>query len=86
MSDMNEVTKGIGELLISDVLSKHGIRRENTRQISDEQKQKIRELVKDLQAQVDEFMKQQAVKTTQVPKDLHAPSEATDAANPRRRR
>ncbi|GMA63630.1 hypothetical protein NZD89_27570 [Alicyclobacillus fastidiosus] len=86
MSDMNEVTKGIGDLLISDVLSRHGIQRENRRPISEEQKQKIRELVEDLQAQVDQFMKQQSMKTTQVTHGGNTASEPSDKAAPSRRR
>ncbi|MFB5190946.1 hypothetical protein [Alicyclobacillus fastidiosus] len=86
MSDMNEVTKGIGDLLISDVLSRHGIQREHRRPISEEQKQKIRELVTDLQAQVDQFIKQQSMKTTQVTNGGTTASEQSDKqAAPRKR-
>lgn len=47
------------DLLVSDVLRKNGVNLENAKsKLSDEQKQAIKELVEELSAQVDAFVKQ----------------------------
>ncbi|MFD2169729.1 hypothetical protein [Tumebacillus lipolyticus] len=54
--EMGILSKGMSELLVSDVLLKHGITQDQRRKLTAEQKQEIMDLVKDLQRQVDQFV------------------------------
>ncbi len=55
----NSLNGKVVDLLVSEVLRKNGVNLENVKnKLSDEQKQSIKELVKDLQSQVDSFVKQ----------------------------
>lgn len=65
MSNIDDVTKNIGDMLITDVFVKHGVNSQQKKAISEEQRQKVKSLIEDLQKQVDEFLVKQS-KTTQV--------------------
>lgn len=54
--EMGVLSSGMSELLVSDVLLKHGITQDQRRRLTAEQKQEIIDLVKDLQRQVDQFV------------------------------
>lgn len=63
VSNLPEKSKAIPnkvvDLLVSDVLRKNGVNLESAKsKLSDEQKQAIKELVEELSAQVDAFVKQ----------------------------
>lgn len=84
---INDITKGLGELLVSDIFNRHGITPQQTRPLSDEQKQNIKKLVEDLQRQVDEFLNPKMQAQTNDAK-TDSGSEATDQAEetkPRKR-
>ncbi|WP_078548023.1 hypothetical protein [Litchfieldia alkalitelluris] len=50
------ISSKLMEVFVSDVLKKNNISKENTKKVSPEQKQKLQEVVADLQKQVDEFL------------------------------
>ncbi|WP_160719192.1 spore coat protein [Bacillus sp. USDA818B3_A] len=57
-SDNPIIPKAVIDLLVSDVFKKNGISLDNAKKnLSDEQKQMLKELVKDLSQQVDSFVK-----------------------------
>ncbi|PWK07414.1 hypothetical protein [Tumebacillus permanentifrigoris] len=57
MSEQNpkHITKGLSDLLITDVFLKHGVEQKQ-RNLSPEQKEQVRNLVQDLQAQVEQYL------------------------------
>ncbi|WP_067620022.1 hypothetical protein [Alicyclobacillus acidiphilus] len=63
MADRNDVTKNLGELLIQDVFAKHRITSEKRRPITPEQKEQLRQLVKSLEEQVQQFLSTQSETT-----------------------
>ncbi|KEO83909.1 hypothetical protein [Tumebacillus flagellatus] len=91
---MNEkeknITKGLSDLLITDVFMKHGIEQKK-RNLTPEQKEQIRSLVEDLQNQVEQFLH----KTSQTPPTVvhnaskaggtPAPEKSIEPTRPRRR-
>ncbi|MCM3728041.1 spore coat protein [Neobacillus cucumis] len=57
-SDNPIIPKSVIDLLVSDILRKNGISIDKAKgKISDEQKQMLKDLVKDLSLQVDSFVK-----------------------------
>lgn len=57
--NQNSLNGKVVDLLVSEVLRKNGVNLDNVKnKLTDEQKQSIKELVKDLQSQVDSFVKQ----------------------------
>lgn len=61
----NGIPNAVVDLLVSEVLRKNGVNLEQTKnKLTDEQKQSIKQLVEDLQSQVDSFVKQSPKKNT----------------------
>jgi len=56
VSEIDNVTRGLSELMIADVLEKHGVRTEQKRTLTDEEKEHLRTLVEDLKTQVEQFV------------------------------
>lgn len=91
MSEQNpkHISKGLSDLLITDVFLKHGVEQKK-RNLSPEQKEQVRNLVQDLQAQVEQYL-QKTVETKPVITPInHVPasaptSEETQPTRPRRR-
>lgn len=53
----NGIPNSVVDLLVSEVLRKNGVNLEQTKsKLTDEQKQTIKQLVEDLQSQVDDFV------------------------------
>jgi spore coat protein W len=78
MSDADKVTKSLSDLIITDTFLKHGITDDKRRNLTDDQKQQIRDLVEDLKQQVDQFVKNSTAVTAtaaQAPKQLPSRSE-----------
>ncbi|GMA57460.1 hypothetical protein C7445_103211 [Alicyclobacillus sacchari] len=59
MNDMDDVTKNLTDLLIEDVFRKHNISKEKRKPISAEEREKLRDLINTLQAQVENFLQTQ---------------------------
>jgi spore coat protein W len=57
------ISSDLMEIFVADVLKKNNVSKDTTSNLSDEQKQKLKKVVEDLQSQVDEFL---AGKPTQV--------------------
>ncbi|WP_456275408.1 spore coat protein [Bacillus sp. AK128] len=56
-------SKSIVDLMVSDIFTRHGITKTNKKEISEEQKEMIKNLVTDLSEQVNEFVKTNEQKT-----------------------
>jgi predicted phosphoribosyltransferase len=95
-SQMGSISKGMSELLITDIFNKHRIAPEQLRKLTAEQKQEIMNIVQDLKRQVDQFMAQgvavkkedaPAEKSASASKAISAPAPMlAEAAPPRRKR
>jgi hypothetical protein len=59
MSDIDNVSKSLSDLIITDTFLKHGVSPGQTRSLTPEQKQQLKDLVQDLKQQVDKFLKVQ---------------------------
>lgn len=73
--DLKEISQTMMQLFVQDVLSKNNISNENKRKLSDEQKEQLKKVVADLQAQVDEFVKgakakEETEKVEEAPKNM----------------
>lgn len=81
MSDMDNVTRGLSEMMIADVLDKHGIVEEQKRPLSDEEKDRLRTLVEDLKTQVEQFVQHQPTVPVRVQSTLtpHLPKTVSTA-------
>jgi|GEM_PF-5809344 len=68
MDKSNPIAKSVGELILMDVFAKHGISKDQRRELSEEQKQELRKIVQDLKKQTEAFLRQSpATRTIQVP-------------------
>ncbi|SDW72359.1 hypothetical protein SAMN04489725_11243 [Alicyclobacillus hesperidum] len=65
MHDMDSVTKNLTDLLIEDVFRKHDISQAKRKPISPEERDKLRDLVHTLQAQVEDFLQSQKVSSSE---------------------
>lgn len=57
------------QLFVQDVLNKNNVSKENTKTLTEDQKEKLRKVVADLQAQVDEYVKNAKEKKEEKPED-----------------
>lgn len=55
--NLQEISSSMMQLFVQDVFNKNDIKEENTKTLSEDQKEKLRKVVADLQAQVDEYVK-----------------------------
>ncbi|APH05887.1 hypothetical protein [Bacillus weihaiensis] len=55
--NLQEISSTMMQLFVQDVFNKNDITEEKKKSLSDEQKAQLRKVVEDLQAQVDEFVK-----------------------------
>ncbi|MDQ0230642.1 hypothetical protein [Metabacillus malikii] len=55
--NLQEISSTMMQLFVQDVLAKNNISKENRKSLTDEQKEQIKKVVEDLQAQVDEYVK-----------------------------
>ncbi|MCD7034999.1 hypothetical protein LRR81_12140 [Metabacillus sp. GX 13764] len=75
---LTEISSTLMQLFVSDVLSKNKVDKESRRQLTDEQKEKLRSVVFDLQTRVDEFLTNPAKKVTEDAKETEdAPKNKT---------
>lgn len=66
------------QLFVQDVFNKNNISEENTKKLTDEQKEKLRKVVADLQAQVDEYVKNAKEKKEEKPvEEVDTPKNVT---------
>jgi hypothetical protein len=73
MDESEKVTRSVGELLLLDVFTRHGIAEDNRRTLSPEQKQHIRDLVQDIKQDTEKFLQSQASqKVASAPKRTEA--------------
>jgi spore coat protein W len=65
--NLQEASSSILQLFVQDILQKNGVTKENRISLSDEQKAQLKEVVMNLQEQVDEFVKgkEKSVKQTE---------------------
>lgn len=84
-SNQHDITKGLGELLITDVFLKHGITEQKTRTLSPEQRAHVRSLVQDLQAQVEQFIHQTEQQKPVITPASSSQAETGETPRPRRR-
>ncbi|MGD6818939.1 spore coat protein [Metabacillus sp. 84] len=60
--NLNDISSTLMQLFVSDVFNKNNITDDTKKQLTEDQKQKIKAVVLDLQAKVDEFIEAQAKK------------------------
>jgi spore coat protein W len=87
MSEQNpkHISKGLSDLLITDVFLKHGVEQKK-RNLTPEQKEQVRNLVQDLQAQVEQYLqKTQETKPIITPANSAPSPEKTEPERQRRR-
>ena len=53
---LTSISSDLMEVFVSDVLKKNNVSKDHASNLSDEQKQKLKKVVEDLQSQVDEFL------------------------------
>lgn len=76
--NLQEISQTMMQLFVQDVLSRNNVSHENKRKLSDEQKEHLKKVVADLQAQVDEFVKGAMAKKEDEPeKVVEAPKNMT---------
>ncbi|MBS2968417.1 spore coat protein [Metabacillus sp. KIGAM252] len=66
--NLNEISAKLMQLFVSDVFSKNNITDETKKELSEDQKAKIKAVVLDLQAKVDEFLAAQNKKAEEAEK------------------
>lgn|GEM_PF-5191231 len=75
--DLKEISQTMMQLFVQDVLSKNNISNETKKKLTDEQKEQLKKVVADLQAQVDEFVKGAKAKEEKTEKIEEAPKNMT---------
>ncbi|KZZ83684.1 MULTISPECIES: hypothetical protein [Bacillaceae] len=76
--NLNEISATLMQLFVSDVFNKNNITSETKKELSEDQKAKIKAVVLDLQAKVDEFLAVQNKKTEEAEKaPVEAPKNTT---------
>lgn len=63
-SSSTGISKTVGELLVLDVLTRHGIDKDHKRQLTEEQRNEIAELIENLKTQSEEFLKNHSATST----------------------
>ncbi|MDQ0224126.1 hypothetical protein [Metabacillus niabensis] len=66
--NLQEISSTMMQLFVQDVLNRNNITKETRKPLSDEQKEQIKKVVADLQAQVEEYVKGTKKTEEDVPK------------------
>ncbi|MFY4774372.1 hypothetical protein [Metabacillus sp. RGM 3146] len=75
---LTEISSTLMQLFVSDVLSKNNVDGESRRKLSDEQKEKLKSVVLDLQTKVESFLASPTKKVTEDTKEVsEAPKNKT---------
>ncbi len=75
--NLQDISSSMMQLFVQDVFNKNNISEENKKTLSEDQKEKLRKVVADLQAQVDEFVKNSKEKKEEKPAAEEAPKNTT---------
>ncbi|MTH53209.1 spore coat protein [Bacillus mangrovi] len=75
--NLNDISSTLMQLFVSDVFNKNNITDDTKKQLSDDQKEKIKAVVLDLQAKVDEFLSAQTQKAAEEAAPAEAPKNTT---------
>jgi spore coat protein W len=75
--NLQEISSSMMQLFVQDVFNKNNITDENKKTLTDDQKEKLKKVVADLQAQVDEYVKTAKEKKEEKPAAEAAPKNTT---------
>ncbi|MBU7591067.1 hypothetical protein [Metabacillus halosaccharovorans] len=75
--NLQDISQTMMQLFVQDVLSKNNISDESKKKLTDDQKEQLKKVVADLQAQVNEFVKGAQAKKEEPEKVEEAPKNMT---------